>query len=83
MKISNSDLKVLLTLHNYLPQTEEQYKYCDPDYVRTITRYEKILIKLLEQKIQENEQTRYYIEKGYKNSIYGKIVSEMKGENYE
>lgn len=72
MQISNSDLKALLTLHNYLPQYKEEQKYIDPEYIKAITRYEKILIKLLQQKIQENEDTRLYLEqKTNKNSLYG------------
>lgn len=61
MTITNSDLKALLTLHNFLPHYKEEQKYIDPDYIKAITRYEKILIKLLEQKIQENEDTRNYL----------------------
>lgn len=61
MNISNSDLKALLTLHNFLPSYTEELKYCSSDYIKAITRYEKILIKLLEQKIQENEETRIYL----------------------
>ena len=72
MHISNSDLNVLLTLHNYLPQYKEEQKFIDPEYVHTIARYEKVLIKLLQQKIQENEDTRLYLElKINKNSLYG------------
>ena len=72
MNISNSDLKVLLSLHNYLPQYKEEQKFIDPEYVHTIARYEKVLIKLLQQKIQENEDTRLYLElKINKNSLYG------------
>ena len=75
MNISNSDLKALLTLHNYLPQYKEEQKYCDPEYIKAITRYEKILIKLLQQKLQENEDTRLYLEqKTNKNSLYGSTV---------
>ena len=62
MNISNRDLKILLTLHNYLPAYKEEQKFISPDYIQAITRYEKVLIKLLEQKIQENEETKHYIE---------------------
>lgn len=61
MIITNSDLKALLSLHNFLPQYKEEQKFIDPEYIKAITRYEKILIKLLEQKIQENEDTRNYL----------------------
>ena len=74
MKISNSDLKALLTLHNYLPQCDE--RHIDTNYIKAITQYEKVLIKLLQQKIQENEDTRLYLEyKRNKNSLYGNIAT--------
>lgn len=72
MNISNSDLKALLTLHNFLPQYKEEQKCIDTEYIKAITRYEKVLIKLLQQKLQENEETRLYLElKTNKNSLYG------------
>lgn len=82
MNISNSDLKVLLSLHNYLPQYKEEQKFIDPEYIKAITRYEKILIKLLQQKIQENEETRYFLEKCIRKYNYGCIVSTEEGENH-
>lgn len=64
MQIYNSDLKTLLTLHNYLPQGEERLKNIEPDYIQVIARYEMLLINLLKQKIEENERTRNYILEG-------------------
>lgn len=61
MQIFNSELKALLTLHNYLPLHEKEQQNIDPEYIKAITQYEKILIRLLEQKIQENEKTRNFI----------------------
>ena len=60
MRISNSELKSLLNLHNYLPNKEE-FKYISDEYRKAIIRYEKILSLLLEQKMRENEQTREYL----------------------
>ena len=61
MKITNSDLKSLLTLHNYLPQDVHELQGLTDEHRLAIIRYERVLIKLLEQKMQENEETRTYL----------------------
>ena len=61
MNITNSELKALLNLHNYLPFSGIEYDNIPLEYKQAIVRYEQVLNKLLTQKIQENQTTIQYI----------------------